>query len=105
MARPKYPSYDNEDIPEEIPPRDNCHMLVMIRVVDDELGVHYLPAVARKWTPTHVMVSISGAGLSGADLPVWLRLDDVGRALYADQTWWRPTRDRPSPIRRWGRRG
>jgi hypothetical protein len=52
-----------------------------------ELGEHYRPAAARRWTETHVMVGIYGTDpVTGRrkDRLAWLRAEDVHRVLRAE---------------------
>jgi hypothetical protein len=57
---------------------------VLVRLVDAELGEHYRPAEARRWTETHVMVGLyrtdPDTGRRKNQL-AWLRAEDVYRVL------------------------
>jgi hypothetical protein len=51
--------YDNEEIPDSMPLQNQGAIPVLVRLVDGELGEHFRPAEARRWTETHVMCSAS----------------------------------------------
>ncbi|WP_035812053.1 hypothetical protein [Jiangella gansuensis] len=74
--------YANEEMPPQgVPPRNQGHIPVIVRLINEANGVHYRPAVAIRWTQTHVMVKIEGAGHQGADDLAWVRASDVWRIL------------------------
>jgi hypothetical protein len=84
--------YDNEEHPPQgIPPRNQCHDPVIIRLVGGEYGEHWRAGTALRWTATHVMVAFeipagSRGGLgSKTSMLAWLRKNDVGRIVTADE--------------------
>lgn len=88
--------YANEDVPARIPPKNMGAIPVIARLVDPH-GDEYWPAVARKWTKTHVWVTF------GEDDSAWLAAVDVYRVLrpgHIEAAKWRdPTRDYGPPTR------
>jgi hypothetical protein len=59
---------------------------VVVRLVDEQNGVHYRPAEAR-WNRTHVMVALRDVHPDTGrrcDTLAWLRADDVYRVLRAE---------------------
>ena len=78
--------YENEEIPDHMPANQGA-IPVLVRLVDGELGEHYRPAEARRWTETHVMVDLyrtdPDTGLR-KDRLAWLRAEDVHLVLSAD---------------------
>ena len=76
--------YQNEEIPDSIPRQNQGSYPVVVRLVDDEHGVHYRAAEARRWTKTHVMVGILDREPETdrrRDRLAWLRAEDVYRVL------------------------
>jgi hypothetical protein len=49
--------YDNDEIPDSMPLQNRGAIPVLVRLVDAELGEHFRPAEARRWTETHVMIA------------------------------------------------
>ncbi|PSL08162.1 hypothetical protein CLV30_101129 [Haloactinopolyspora alba] len=78
--------YHNEEMPDRIPKQNQGRIPVIARLVDDENGVHYRPAEARRWTSTHVMVDVHHTGALGRDRLAWLRAQDVHRILRTEHT-------------------
>jgi hypothetical protein len=66
--------YDNEEIPDHMPPANQGAIPVLVRLADDEHGEHYRQAEARRWTGTHVMV-----GLNRTDPDTGRRKDQLRR--------------------------
>jgi hypothetical protein len=75
MGRRPTTGYANEEMPDHMPPANQGAIPVLVRLVDDELGEHYRPAEARRWTTTHVMV-----GLYRTDPDTGRRKDQTGLA-------------------------
>jgi hypothetical protein len=76
--------YDNEEIPDSMPLQNQGAIPVLVRMVDGELGEHYRPAEARRWTETHVMVGLYRTDPDTGrrkDQLAWLRAEDVHRVL------------------------
>jgi hypothetical protein len=76
--------YDNEEIPDSMPLQNQGAIPVLVRLVDGELGEHYRPAEARRWTETHVMVGLYRTDPDTGrrkDQLAWLRAEDVYRVL------------------------
>ena len=86
MGMPTRPTsgYDNEEIPDSMPPANQGAIPVLVRLVDGELGEHFRPAEARRWTETHVMVGLYRTEPDTGrrkDQLAWLRAEDVYRVL------------------------
>ena len=86
MGMPTRPTtgYQNEEIPDSIPRQNQGSYPVVVRLVDDEYGVHYRAAEARRWTKTHVMVGIldrEDETDRRRDRLAWPRAEDVYRVL------------------------
>jgi hypothetical protein len=76
--------YDNEEMPDSVPPQNQGAIPVIVRLVDAELGEHYRPAEARRWTETHVMVGLYRTDPDTGrrkDRLAWLRAEDVHRVF------------------------
>lgn len=83
MAGEPEKRWQNEDRPKAYwPPLDMGRILVIVRLVDRRDGVHYRPAIARRWTRNHVMVWIPGAGEDARSEITWLHRTDVLRLLH-----------------------
>jgi hypothetical protein len=84
-CRPRPTSgYDNDEIPDSLPLQNRGAIPVLVRLVDGELGEHYRPAEARRWTETHVMVGLYRTDPDTGrrtDRLAWLRAEDVYRVL------------------------
>ena len=84
MGRRPTTGYSNEEIPDHLPPANQGAIPVMVRLVDGELGEHFRPAEARRWTETHVMVGLFRTDPDTGrrkDQLAWLRAEDVYRVL------------------------
>jgi len=84
MPRRPTAGYANEEMPDSMPPQNQGAIPVIVRLVDDEHGVHYRPAEARRWTETHVMVGLYRTDPDigrRKDKLAWLRTEDVHRVL------------------------
>jgi hypothetical protein len=87
--------YDNEEIPDSLPLQNRGAIPVLVRLVDGELGEHYRPAEARRWTETHVMVGLYRTDPDTGrrtDQLAWLRAEDVYRVLRPEDVHEPPTR-------------
>lgn len=91
--RPEHPSaYLNEEMPDSFPQRNLGEIPVIVRLINTELGEHYRPAEACRWTSTHVMVAlldVDSAGKKQRGL-AWLQAGDVYRILPGDVVPHRP---------------
>jgi outer membrane phospholipase A len=57
----------------------------VVRLVDEQNGVHYRPAEARRWNRTYVMVALVHPETGRrCDTLAWLRAEDVYRVLHAE---------------------
>ena len=84
MGRRPTTGYANEEIPDSMPPANQGAIPVLVRLVDGELGEHFRPAEARRWTETHVMVGLYRTDPDTGrrkDKLAWLRAEDVYRVL------------------------
>jgi hypothetical protein len=85
MGRRPTTGYANEEIPDSMPLQNRGAIPVLVRLVDGELGEHFRPAEARRWTETHVMVGLYRTDPDTGrrkDRLAWLRAEDVYR--YCD---------------------
>jgi hypothetical protein len=76
-----------QEIPDHLPPSNQGAIPVVVRLVDEQNGVHYRPAEARRWNRTHVMVALRDVHPDTGqrcDTLAWLRAEDVYRVLHAE---------------------
>jgi len=87
MGRRPTTGYANEEITDHLPPSNQGAIPVVVRLVDEQNGVHYRPAEARRWNRTHVMVALRDVHPDTGrrcDTLAWLRAEDVYRVLRAE---------------------
>jgi hypothetical protein len=78
------------------------HLFEMRDADPSELGEHYRPADARRWTETHVMVGLYRTDPDTGrrkDQLAWLRAEDVYRVLRPEYVHEPPTRTNDGPHR------
>jgi hypothetical protein len=78
-----------------MPPANQGAIPIVVRLVDVELGEHFRPAEARRWTETHVMVGLYRTDPDTGrpkDQLAWLRAEDVYRVLRSEDVHQPPTR-------------
>lgn len=95
MGRRPTRGYANEEIPDHLPPVNLGAIPVVVRLIDEEHGVHFRAAEARRWNRTHVMVALRDVHPETGrhyDTLAWLRAEDVYRVLRVHDV-----RDRAPP--------